>query len=81
MADRTYALDECSHGGDPFTCPPCQTPPRPRLRSSHPSRPSVTASYDGRCPGCDERIREGDRIALVDDLWCCQGCAEEADRG
>lgn len=36
------------------------------------------ARYDGRCPGCDEPIYEGDRVGWVDGEVCCEDCVGEA---
>lgn len=37
----------------------------------------IEARYDGKCPGCGEKIEEGDDIGLVDREWCCRECVEE----
>ena len=37
----------------------------------------IPAMHDGRCPGCDEPIHEGDSIGLIDGEWCCALCVEQ----
>lgn len=65
--------EECPHGGMPEICPPCQDADRPSWAVS---APVVTeAKYASRCPGCDEEIDSGDRIARVDGNWVCWWCA------
>lgn len=36
----------------------------------------IPARYPGKCPGCGERIEEGDLIGKVDGDWCCEGCLD-----
>jgi len=38
----------------------------------------TVALRDGGCPACHHRIRVGDRIALCDGEWVCEGCGTEA---
>ena len=38
---------------------------------------TVKARYGSKCPGCGERIEEGDDIGLVDGDWCCSECVDE----
>jgi len=42
-------------------------------------RPVIDAAFPSRCGWCDQRIEEGDRIALLepDGEWVHEGCAEE----
>lgn len=35
---------------------------------------TMNATRGGRCPGCDDRIREGDLIGVVDGEWLCEEC-------
>jgi hypothetical protein len=34
----------------------------------------IIARYSGKCPGCGERIEEGDPLGKVDGDWCCEVC-------
>lgn len=35
------------------------------------------ATYETRCPACDQPIHEGDKIELnADQEWCHEGCAD-----
>lgn len=38
----------------------------------------IEARYGGKCPGCGERIEEGDSIGVVDGEWVCESCVEDA---
>jgi formylmethanofuran dehydrogenase subunit E len=42
------------------------------------TRPTTTASFGAKCPGCGEWIEEGDDIFLVEGEWVCVSCSEEA---
>lgn len=38
----------------------------------------MDATFDSRCPVCDEMIREGDEIAAdADGEWCHADCVED----
>lgn len=37
----------------------------------------IEARYSSKCPGCDERILEGDDIGLIDDERCCAECVAD----
>lgn len=38
----------------------------------------IEAMRDSRCGGCDEQIREGDSIGVVDGEWVCEECVKDA---
>lgn len=69
-------MEECVHGNDPETCPPCK--PRAAQARSHPViLRTFDAKYPGRCSQCDMRFDEGDRIALLDDeTYACDICSD-----
>ena len=82
--DRRGLLDECEHGSIPLACGVCQdSAARRRGRPSPPraatagTPPTIEAHYSGRCPGCTEPIRPGDRLVHVDGEWVCGRCADE----
>jgi hypothetical protein len=51
-------------------------PPRTIRRHLHPTH-TIEATYNGRCVNCDESIRVGDTIGIVDDVgWCCWRCID-----
>jgi hypothetical protein len=35
---------------------------------------AIEAGHDSRCGVCDEPIRKGDLIVVVDDEWCHERC-------
>jgi hypothetical protein len=41
---------------------------------------SIEATYESRCPYCDEKIEEGDQIEQHEGEWLHVNCAEEAGR-
>lgn len=36
----------------------------------------IPARFSKKCPGCGERIEEGDEIGKVDGDWCCEECVD-----
>ena len=36
--------------------------------------PNKEAMFDSRCPGCSEKIEEGDVITLCNGEWVCEDC-------
>ena len=38
----------------------------------------IEANWPMKCPGCGERVLEGDTIGKVDDEWVCESCVEDA---
>lgn len=62
-------MSECKHGLEASTCAECTGTPAAS------GKPVVTvAKFESTCPVCDERIRLGTRIVLVDDDWIQEGC-------
>lgn len=37
----------------------------------------IQARYTTKCPGCGERIEEGENIGMVDGDWCCEMCVTD----
>ena len=67
--------DECKHGLMVGTCSLCA--PRPVYPPGHswgPPERTMASRFDSRCPGCTERITEGDTIGLIDGEWLCWRC-------
>lgn len=69
--------EECPHGGDPATCPPCNPTGRLAPLRGHADATTI-AGYYGRCPRCNGLIEAGDRIYLYDDAWVCEDCDKAA---
>lgn len=36
----------------------------------------ITSQYRSFCPGCDQLIQPGDRIACIGGKWLCEECFE-----
>ena len=73
--------DECPHGGDPYSCPPCQSPPTGRkARSNDPAGPVTAAAFDGECPGCPFGIEVGQHIRVYRDRWWHARCVDRTRR-
>lgn len=64
---------DCPHGGDFYSCAPCQRAddqghahrPTPRSRLT-----IIRARMVSNCPACGSIIVPGDEIAKSDDGWC-----------
>lgn len=73
--------DECPHGGDYYSCPPCQRsdgelatlrPPAETI----PYGSSTVAKYPGTCNGCGFDVRPGERITLRRRGWTHSACTD-----
>lgn len=71
-------MTECDHGMNPAWCGICRAPkPEPRYLEGV----TVAARFAGKCPGCGDRIEEGEDIHLTGDgVWVCSGCRDRIAR-
>jgi ribosomal protein L37AE/L43A len=37
----------------------------------------IVARFELECKACERTVAEGEKIGLVDGLWCCEDCVKE----